>query len=114
MTNIWKRADAREDHVSVLVVLTGNANDRYIHSDVYDFVVCVTWAHNHETDPDWLARYLVEIASAAKACEAGLTAIDVLGISRGHSALMASCKRTPEMLHLELADEFRYFLAGGG
>ncbi len=114
VTNIWKTRGARTGDVRVLVILTGNGNDRYIHSDAYDFLLCVTWGSNHETNPEWLPPYLLKIADAASACEGGLGAIDVLGISRGHCALMASCQCSPLKLHMHLAARYRHFLVGGG
>ena len=114
VTSIWKKEGARSQDVQVLVILTGNGNDRYIRSDVYDFVLCVTWGNNHETNPGWLPRYLLQIATAANNHEGGLEAIDVLGISRGHCALMACCEASQTHVHLHLANQFRNFFAGGG
>ena len=114
VTIIWKNSSAWDANVRVLVVLTGNGNDRYIHSDAYDFLLCVTWGKSHETNPGWLPGYLLQIATAANNHEGGLEAIDVLGISRGHCALMACCEANQTHVHLRLAEQFRHFLVGGG
>ena len=69
---------------------------------------------NHETNPDWLPSYLLAIEEAANKYEGGLERIDVLGISRGHSALMASCQKTTSNLHIGLAARFNHLLVGWG
>ena len=114
VANVWRSRSARRNSVTVLVVLTGNGNDRYIHSSAYDFVVTVTWDHNHETNPTWLRMYLLHLASAAAKCKGGLGAIDVLGLSRGHCALMSCCQYSAQGFHIQLQSQFRHFMAAGG
>ena len=58
--------------------------------------------------------YLLHLASAAATCRGELGAIDVLGLSMGHCALMSCCAHPPEALHINLESRFRYFMAAGG
>ncbi len=47
--------DALSPHqVHVLIVLTGNGNDRYTKVRGYDYIINITWAANRESNPTWL------------------------------------------------------------
>ena len=111
VANVWRNAEARQQNIDVLVILTGDANDRHFPCGSYDFVAAVGWGSDHTTNPDWLPAYLLRLADAASRYEGGLGSIDVVGLSRGHQALM-SCFGS--RYRHELQHRFRHFAAGGG
>ena len=117
VTTIWQTRQ-RHDMTQVLIILTGNGNDRWFPSvSGYAYVMVVTWAGDHTSaQPAWMPAYLEQLrtAVAARIPPGCLEAIDVLGLSRGHCALMASCASTPNQINISLSKQFRHFMAAGG
>ena len=121
---IWKKGSigadstvaigAVDDAVHVLIVLTGNGNDRYTKVCGYDYIINVTWAANHESNPTWLPAYLLYMKRAIVCRFGGMCHVDVLGLSRGHSALMYCCDKTSNNSYMQLATEFNYWMAAAG
>ena len=75
------------------------------------FIINITWAPNHRGNPTWLPLYLLTMKRAiADAC-VDPCHVDVLGLSRGHCALMYCCSTG---LHAHLVKEFRWFMVAAG
>ena len=103
----------------VLVVLTGNGNDRCIDFGAgctYKYVVTVSWQGDHTQPVEWLPSYLENLRDAisAQVPQGLLKGVDLLGLSRGHMALMACCESRRSDIHLRLAAQYRHFMAAGG
>ena len=99
--------------------MTGNGNDRYIDSGdqcAYKYVVTVSSLGDHTKPVDWLLSYLLCLrdAIARGVPVRQLNGVDLLGLSRGHMALMACCETRRDQLHMRLSAEYRYFMAAGG
>ena len=106
----------QKDKMEFLVVLTGNGNDRYLRSSGYQYVITVTWGGDHKNIPHCLPDYLLAVKEALSVSFAGpkRVEVDVLGLSRGHCALMSCCKLGKGTKHIELACAFRSFIGAGG
>ena len=95
-------------------MLTGNGNERYTKVRGYDYIINATWAANHESNPTWLPAYLLYMKRAIVCRFGGMCHVDVLGLSRGHSALMYCCDKTSNNSYMQLATEFNYWMAAAG
>ena len=95
VTTIWL-VRQRYDMIQVLLILTGNSNDRWFPSvSGYAYVMVVTWEGNHASgQPAWMAAYLEHLraAVASRIPPGRLEAIDVIGLPGGHCALGAACR----------------------
>ena len=116
VTTIWQTRQM-SDKIQVLIILTGNGNDRCFPSvSGYAYVIVVTWAGTHADQHAWMPAYLAQLRDVvADRIPAGrLDAIDVLGLSRGHGVLMECCMTNRNQINVRLAAQFRHFMAAGG
>ena len=84
---------------------------RYLRCKGYTHIATLSWGDDHHVNPTWLPEYLDALATALKN-DLQPSIMDVLGLSRGHQALLYACGQTPQ-----LAKHFRppsTFMAAGG
>ena len=119
IANIWPYAITQLHNWSVLVVLTGNGNDRYTSmgdSCDYKYVISISWVGDHSKPVQWFTNYLLFLRQVIRDAVPSNQAevVDILGLSRGHVALMACCEYREDNEHLDIGNAFRYFMAAGG
>lgn len=120
VVNSWQMKERSRDpekSPNILVVLTGNSNDRFIDMTNYDFVVCVTWSTDHKKTTRWLPLLLGQLIHAAQSTWQEKVNLDVLGLPRGHCALMNVFEykaREEDAWYLHLADGYRHLVGAGG
>ena len=116
VSSIFRNRAPTSEKTDVLIVLTGNGNDRYLRSSSYHYIIVVTWKGDHKKAPYFLPEYLLALKEGVSSSfrNSRLVGVDVLGLSRGHCALMSCCKQGNGMRHIELACAFRWFLGAGG
>ena len=114
--------------LEVLLVLTGNANERFLPCHGYDFVCTLQWRANHASNPSWLPSLLVQLLELFRGFGGSAVSgvdVDVLGLSRGASALLYCCDArhhvvdkesgvSGEALCKSLARSCRYLSLAGG
>ena len=102
-----------------LVILTGNSNERYIDlgsDSAYSYVITVSWSKDHSKAVPWMPLFWERMRDliAEGLGDKRLLGVDLLGLSRGHVALLACCEYNVAGLHLRLGRQYRYFMAAGG
>jgi len=122
VVNFWQvRGRGIDDEKwKILVVLTGDSNDRWVKFENYHFVVIVMWSTEHRHTTRWLLELLIKLhGKMVKQWGEDEFHYDLLGLSRGHCALMNAFEvRMPftvqERVRLQILTQIRYMIGAGG
>lgn len=81
-----------------------------------DYVITISWNADHATLIPSMPKYLLTLHDSMRAhfCRNQEAFVDLLGLSRGHVALMNCCQKDTDALHIRLAKCYRHFMAAGG
>jgi len=122
VVNFWQVRGRRSDDEKwkILVVLTGDSNDRWVKFENYHFVVIVMWSTDHRHTTRWLLELLIKLhGKMMKQWGEGEFHYDLLGLSRGHCALMNAFEvgipfTSNQRTRLQILTQIRYMIGAGG